>query len=130
MRGGSNNLTWWVCAVRIKAVTDMVKRLVGQLSEAFCFYVFSVSTNINCQSQWPNDLRHDVSSTAQTPRSWARGTDICLQLYYVRVVLCVGRGLASGSSPVQGVLPAVYTPWPLVRERTIPTERPPLVDEI
>jgi hypothetical protein len=22
------------------------------------------------------------------------------------------------------------TPWPLVRERTIPTERPPLVDEI
>jgi hypothetical protein len=24
----------------------------------------------------------------------------------------------------------VDTPWPLVRERTIPTERPPLVDEI
>jgi hypothetical protein len=22
------------------------------------------------------------------------------------------------------------TPWPLVRERSIPTERPPLVDEI
>jgi hypothetical protein len=22
------------------------------------------------------------------------------------------------------------TPWPLVRERTVPTERPPLVDEI
>jgi hypothetical protein len=22
------------------------------------------------------------------------------------------------------------TPWPLVRERTIPTERPPLVDEM
>jgi hypothetical protein len=22
------------------------------------------------------------------------------------------------------------TPWPLVRERTIPTDRPPLVDEI
>jgi hypothetical protein len=22
------------------------------------------------------------------------------------------------------------TPWPLIRERTIPTERPPLVDEI
>jgi hypothetical protein len=22
------------------------------------------------------------------------------------------------------------TPWPLVRKRTIPTERPPLVDEI
>jgi hypothetical protein len=26
--------------------------------------------------------------------------------------------------------PLKQTPWPLVRERTIPTERPPLVDEI
>jgi hypothetical protein len=24
----------------------------------------------------------------------------------------------------------LITPWPLVRERTIPTDRPPLVDEI
>jgi hypothetical protein len=24
----------------------------------------------------------------------------------------------------------LITPWPLVRERTLPTERPPLVDEI
>jgi hypothetical protein len=28
------------------------------------------------------------------------------------------------------VLLIKQTPWPLVRERTIPTERPPLVDEI
>jgi hypothetical protein len=27
-------------------------------------------------------------------------------------------------------LPDKQTPWPLVRERTIPTDRPPLVDEI
>jgi hypothetical protein len=27
-------------------------------------------------------------------------------------------------------LMCTQTPWPLVRERTIPTERPPLVDEI
>jgi hypothetical protein len=26
--------------------------------------------------------------------------------------------------------PSKQTPWPLVRERTIPTDRPPLVDEI
>jgi hypothetical protein len=24
----------------------------------------------------------------------------------------------------------ILTPWPLIRKRTIPTERPPLVDEI
>jgi hypothetical protein len=29
-----------------------------------------------------------------------------------------------------GVYVYKQTPWPLVRERTIPTERPPLVDEI
>jgi hypothetical protein len=27
-------------------------------------------------------------------------------------------------------LPNKQTPWPLLRMRTIPTERPPLVDEI
>jgi hypothetical protein len=29
-----------------------------------------------------------------------------------------------------GQLKQKQTPWPLVRERTIPTDRPPLVDEI
>jgi hypothetical protein len=28
------------------------------------------------------------------------------------------------------LVPSKGTPWPLVHERTIPTERPPLVDEI
>jgi hypothetical protein len=32
--------------------------------------------------------------------------------------------------PVFLLLQTKQTPWPLVRERTIPTERPPLVDEI
>jgi hypothetical protein len=37
-----------------------------------------------------------------------RGMDVCVRLFCVCVVLCVGRGLATGLSPVQGVLPAVY----------------------
>jgi hypothetical protein len=32
----------------------------------------------------------------------------CVHLFCVCVVLCVGRGLATGLSPVQGVLPTVY----------------------
>jgi hypothetical protein len=32
---------------------------------------------------------------------------LCLRLFCVCVVLCIGSGLAMGSSPVQGVLPAV-----------------------
>jgi hypothetical protein len=34
--------------------------------------------------------------------------DVCLRLFCVCVVLCVGRGLATGWLLVQGVLPAVY----------------------
>jgi hypothetical protein len=31
---------------------------------------------------------------------------------------------------VPQIIACKQTPWPLVRKRTIPTERPPLVDEI
>jgi hypothetical protein len=32
---------------------------------------------------------------------------VCLRFFLCCVVLCVGRGLESGRSPVQGVLPTV-----------------------
>jgi hypothetical protein len=37
-----------------------------------------------------------------------RGMDVCVHLFCVCIVLCVGSGLATGWSPVQGVLPTVY----------------------
>jgi hypothetical protein len=37
-----------------------------------------------------------------------RDMDICVRLFCVCVVLCVGRGLVRGWFPVQGVLPTVY----------------------
>jgi hypothetical protein len=48
--------------------------------------------------------------------SWDRGFEshsrhaclYCVSFFCVCVVLCVGRGLATGWSPVQGVLPTVY----------------------
>jgi hypothetical protein len=38
-----------------------------------------------------------------------QGMDVCLSLFCVCVVLCVGRGLATDWSPTQWVLPTVYT---------------------
>jgi hypothetical protein len=35
------------------------------------------------------------------------GTDICVRLFCVCVVLCVGSGLAMGWFPVQGLVPTV-----------------------
>jgi hypothetical protein len=37
-----------------------------------------------------------------------QGMDVCVRLFCVCVILCVGRGLGMGRSPVQGVLPTVY----------------------
>jgi hypothetical protein len=37
-----------------------------------------------------------------------RGMDVCVRLFCVCVVLCVGSGLATGWSPLQEVLPIVY----------------------
>jgi hypothetical protein len=52
----------------------------------------------NNRSQWPSGLRQVLSSAARTLGSQVR---ICV------VLSCVGRGLASGWSPRQGVLPNV-----------------------
>jgi hypothetical protein len=37
-----------------------------------------------------------------------RGMDVCMRLFCACVILCVSSGLATGRSPVQGVLPTVY----------------------
>jgi hypothetical protein len=63
------------------------------------------------RSQWPRSLRHEMSSPAWTLRSWARipleaWMFVCV--YSVFVLSCVSSGLATGWSPIQGVLPTVY----------------------
>jgi hypothetical protein len=49
---------------------------------------------------------HDLSSPAQTLRSWVRsptrGPDVCVRLIHACVELCIGRDIALGWSPVQG----------------------------
>jgi hypothetical protein len=48
-------------------------------------------------------LKTGILSSNLTP-----GADICPHFFCVCVVLCVGRSLATGWSPVQGVLPTVH----------------------
>jgi len=59
------------------------------------------------RSQWPRGLRHVLSSASTTLGSWARiplEAWMCVCVFLPCVVLCVGRGFASGRSPIQGVL--------------------------
>jgi hypothetical protein len=62
-------------------------------------------------SQWPLGLRHEMSSPAWILESWVpipleAWMFVCV--YPVFVLSCVGSGLATGWSLVQGVLPIIY----------------------
>ncbi|KDR19807.1 hypothetical protein L798_04740 [Zootermopsis nevadensis] len=66
------------------------------------------------RSQWPRGLRH-------LPRAaWSLGPWVRIPLkawMFVRVflccaILCTGRGLATGQSLIQGVLPTIYRSKP------------------
>jgi hypothetical protein len=64
----------------------------------------------HCRSQWQRGLRHELSSLARILGSWVRiplkaWMSVCV--YSVFVLPCIGSGLATGWSLVQGVLPTV-----------------------
>jgi hypothetical protein len=61
------------------------------------------------------------SSTGIVGSNLTWNMDVCMRLFCVRVVLCIGSGLATGSSPVQGALPIVYRINKL-KKRTRPKE--------
>jgi hypothetical protein len=66
--------------------------------------------SIRSRSQWPSGRSYELSSLARTLGSWVRiplkvWMYVCV--YSVFVLPCVGSGLATGWSPVQGVLPTV-----------------------
>jgi hypothetical protein len=48
------------------------------------------------------------SNTGVVCSNPTRGMDVCVRLFPVYVVLCIGRGLATCWSPVEAVLPTVY----------------------
>jgi hypothetical protein len=58
----------------------------------------------------PSGLKHVLHFAAGTLGSWVRiplEARLCVRVFLCCVVLRVGRGLASGRSPVQGILPTV-----------------------
>jgi hypothetical protein len=48
------------------------------------------------------------SNTGVVASNPTQGVDVCMRLFCVCAVLCVGRGLETGWSTFQGVLPTVY----------------------
>jgi hypothetical protein len=81
------------------------------------FTMFSVATLCSIQytsswSQWPRGIRHELPSPARTLGSCVRiplkaWMSVCAFYFCVCVALCVGSGLATGWSLIQGVIPSV-----------------------
>jgi hypothetical protein len=65
--------------------------------------LFKYTVPVPSWSQWPRGLRHELSSLARMLGSWVR---IPLKAWMF-VCVCIGSGLATGWSPIQGVLPTV-----------------------
>jgi hypothetical protein len=64
------------------------------------------NTEATQSKAWTVFARSNTGILGSNP---TRGMDVCARLFCVCVVLGVGSGLATGSSPVQKVLPTVYT---------------------
>jgi hypothetical protein len=61
-----------------------------------------------CRSQWPCGLKHGSRPVGCGDRGFeSRSRHGCLSASFSVVLSCVGRGLTTGSSFVQGVLPSV-----------------------
>jgi hypothetical protein len=67
--------------------------------------IMAPPTNLTAE-QWPLSLRHEPSSPdrALGSRFESHSRQGCLRLFCVCFVLCVGSGVATGWSPIQGVL--------------------------
>jgi hypothetical protein len=65
-------------------------------------YFYITAYRILSRSQYPRGLRYELSSLARTLGLWIRIPlrawmfGVCMRLFYVCVVLCLARGLATG----------------------------------
>jgi hypothetical protein len=114
MRTGLIWLSIWICGAVVKSVMTFSISSNPWNSLSSCANVgFSIKT----QLRWSQPITVAARSKAWTVfarsntgivgSNRTRGMDICVRLFCVHVVLCVGSGLATGWSPIQGVLPTL-----------------------
>jgi hypothetical protein len=117
----------------ISAVLDLYLVIKCSLSLEREYNIGKVTVSL---SQWPPGLRREISSLTRKLGSWVwiplkAWMSVCA--YSVFMLSCVGSGLATGWSRIQGVLPIAYRLWNWkrgqgptkgCRARDRPTDRP------
>jgi hypothetical protein len=68
-------------------------------------------TEVSIDFQYSDSSGRARSNAGIVGSNPTRGMDVCVRLFCVCAVLCVGSGLTTGWSPVQGVLRTVYGLW-------------------
>jgi hypothetical protein len=122
---GEHRLYWWRHRIEITASSIVAWRHREEntgSSIAACRTVFTEllpGNAIKSVTVWMKKADHGdcfakawtvfaLSNSGIMGSNPTRGMDVCLSLFRVCVVLCIGRGLATGRSPVQKVLPTVH----------------------
>jgi hypothetical protein len=110
---------------------DLLPMLLNKVhinkSKLFLCLIIKHHTMKKCRPQRPRGLRHEINSPVRTLGSWVwipigAWISVCV---FVCVLHCVGSGLVTGWSPVQGFLPTVckinkthiYSEWEKARKR-------------
>jgi hypothetical protein len=98
------NLASWVCPAQFRAIGiwSFVGYIFGFYSEQVLFWTITVAAR---SKAWTIIA---CSNTGIVISNSTRGMDVWVRLFCVCVILCVGSGLATIWSPIQGVLPTVY----------------------
>jgi hypothetical protein len=100
---------WWYCCYRFRRVLQEETSKLFSFVKLFLSCIKKVS-----RSQWPLGLTHELTSPIRTLGSWVRipfKTWMSVYVHSVFVMSFVDSGLATGWSPVQGVLPTVLALW-------------------
>jgi hypothetical protein len=79
------------------------------LSSYFLSQWFYAAANSTARPKaWTVFARSNTGIVGSNPTRGMDNTDVCVRLFYVYVVLCVGSDLATCWSSIQGVVPTVY----------------------
>jgi hypothetical protein len=111
----------YVLALKVEGLGRTTQPAVKQLKTGLRYKIKSVTASLTCpvscsivmyRSQWLWGQRQELSSLARTLGSWVpipleKLMSVCAFILCL-CVLCVGSGLATGWTLVQGVLPTVY----------------------
>jgi hypothetical protein len=129
-----NNLwwKWWLlfkkpASTRLNCFTVPNKHVITHCSKVSHIKDYNAGINnvsllnfVNYPLWWRRMRPVTVAALSKARTAFARSNagvvrsnhtqsmDVCVHLFCVCVVLCVGRGIAAGWSPVQGVLPTAY----------------------